>query len=376
MANKVNEEVKKDALTDQQVIYIYNHLDKADTHSNKELLESDDLDIDDIPDQTTDDALVKGVADEFTEKQMKELGLDDETIESLKDVEIDESSIKDVKPSSEDYLEAIANYVDISTEDSEQLLNILIDFDKDPNGKYYDRLPTKIKSFCDGIRMNAPEKMSKNSSATFILTQFTHDAQFGKLMDDYTNDMANLTNEMHKEFRSIIQESFDDLFENIEKIKDNNPEHAEILQRFYDAFKGATTFQKQLDYLDGAVNKKKLNKWLDRFDNECFYFNKKVNSDVNKERGMKFADIRTLIPIVKTALNGFTEKQIKLFFLVFLKSVEKMDLDSVENLFYIYGVVSGIDSFRYNKADEFDTEFGKTLFGNITKVIQKIISLD
>ena len=370
MANKVNEEVKKDTLTDQQVIDIYNHLDKADTHSNKELLESDDLDIDDIPDQTTDDALVKGVADEFTEKQMKELGLDDETIESLKDVEIDESSIKDVKPSSEDYLEAIANYVDISTEDSEQLLNILIDFDKDPNGKYYDRLPTKIKSFCDGIRMNAPEKMSKNSSATFILTQFTHDAQFGKLMDDYTKDMANLTNEMHKEFRSIIQESFDDLFENIEKIKDNNPEHAEILQRFYDAFKGATTFQKQLDYLDGPINKKKLNKWLDRFDNECFYFNKKVNATE-----IKLPNIENAYPIIKKALPGFTELQIKEFIITICKASYDLDVNKIEDLAYIYRAVENIFAFRVIDMVDFNSDFAKQVFGNVSVVIKKIINL-
>ena len=113
---------------------------------------------------------------------------------------------------------------------------------------------------------------------------------------------------------------------------------------------------------------------MTRFDDNCFYFNRKVNSDANRERGIKFADIRTLIPTIKKARDGFTEKQIKEFIIVFLKSIEKMDLTDTANLFYIYGVVSAIDSFRFNT--DFDTELGKTLFGNITKVIQKIISLN
>lgn len=370
MSNKNN-----DKLTDEQVIQIGEYLDKANTHSNKELLELDgEPNNQDIPDEelVTDSSLNPGLQ-EFDENTMREMGLDEDTINDLKDVEVPPEEIN-VNPERKDYIEAMANYIDITEEDTIKLLNVITDYNNNPDGKYYDRLPLKAKELADGIRMSAPTKMSRDSSARFILSNLVRDAQFGKLMDDYTNDMANVMNDMHSEFQAIIQESFDDLFSNIEKIKEANPDQAETLDRFYTSFKEATTFNKQLEYLDGGLTKKKLSKWTTRFNDQCFYFNKKVNSDTNKERGIKFADIRTLVPTIKKALNGFTDNQIKEFIVVFIKSVEKMDMEDVPNLFYIYGVVSAIDSFRFN--NDFDTDLAKTLFGNITKVIQKINSLN
>lgn len=369
-----NEKENKDTLTDNQVINIYDHLDKVNSHSNKELLELDgEENNNDIPDQEliTDDTITPGITN-FGEAEMREMGLDEDVINDLKDVEVEPEDI-DVDPEKNDYIEAIANYTDLSEQDTVTLLNIIMDYNNNNDGKYYDRLPLKVKELADGIRMSSPTKMPKDSSAKFILSNLVRDAQFGKLMDDYSHDMANVMNDMHGEFQAIIKESFDDLFSNIEKIKEANPDQAETLDRFYNSFTEATTFNKQLDYLDG-LSKKKLKKWTTRFNDQCFYFNKKVNSDANKERGIKFADIRTLVPTIKKALNGFTDNQIKEFIVVFIKSIEKMDMEDVPNLFYIYGVTSAIDSFRFNK--DFDTDLGKTLFGNITKVIQKINSLN
>lgn len=376
MSNTENKDAN--ILTNDQVSTIYNKLEEVDSNSNKEFLELDgEENNNDIPDEDiiTDSSIFAGV-EEFTEDKMREMGLDEETINDLKDVEVDPKEIENVEVSNKDYLEAAATYFELTEDDAKILLNILFKYKNNPQGKYYDELPEKIKQFADGIRANSPAemKMTKNSSARFILSNITRDAQFGKLMDDYTNDMANVMNEMHGEFQAIIQESFDDLFSNIEKIKESNPEQAETLDKFYNSFKSATTFELQLDFIDRGVNKKKISKWMTRFDDNCFYFNRKVNSDANRERGIKFADIRTLIPTIKKARDGFTEKQIKEFIIVFLKSIEKMDLTDTANLFYIYGVVSAIDSFRFNT--DFDTELGKTLFGNITKVIQKIISLN
>ena len=376
MSNTENKDAN--ILTNDQVSTIYNKLEEVDSNSNKEFLELDgEENNNDIPDEDiiTDSSIFAGV-EEFTEDKMREMGLDEETINDLKDVEVDPKEIENVEVSNKDYLEAAATYFELTEDDAKILLNILFKYKNNPQGKYYDELPEKIKQFADGIRANSPAemKMTKNSSARFILSNITRDAQFGKLMDDYTNDMANVMNEMHGEFQAIIQESFDDLFSNIEKIKESNPEQAETLDKFYNSFKSATTFELQLEFIDRGVTKKKISKWMTRFDDNCFYFNRKVNSDANRERGIKFADIRTLIPTIKKARDGFTEKQIKEFIIVFLKSIEKMDLTDTANLFYIYGVVSAIDSFRFNT--DFDTELGKTLFGNITKVIQKIISLN
>jgi hypothetical protein len=370
----------EDQMTDEQVQKLGAKLDEMDTHSNKELLELDgEPNNQDIPDQEVYTQPVPGISDkeEFTEEDMREMGLSEDTIEDLKDVTVYKDDVPEVKLTKEDYVEAASNYMDLSNNDAMQLLDILVEYKRDPEGKYYDRLPKKVQDFADGIRLSSTSanmKMTKNSAARFVLSNITRDAEFGKVVDDYSNEMSGIMNDMHGEFQAIVQESFDDLFSNIEKIKDDNPEQAEVLQKFYDAFKNATTFELQLKWLDGGVTKKKINKWLTRYDNECFYFNRKVNSDVNKERGIKFSDIQTLVPTIKRARDGFTEIQIKQFIIVFLKSIEKMDLTDLTNLFYIYGVISAIDSFKYNNT--FDSELGETLFGNITKVIQKIISLE
>lgn len=376
-----------DALTEEQVHDIYNKLDNMDTNSNKELLQLEGKpDNSDIHDQElVGDTNIVGVSD-ISEEDMRKMGLDEETINDLKDVKVDTNEINNVKVNSDDYLGVISDYMDISTNDAMILIGVLTEYRNNPNANnYFDKLPDKVKEFVNNIRINLkievdnPSKsnnaISKEKATKFVLDNIINDTTFGKVMDDYTVEMSGVMNDMHGEFQAIIQESFDDLFSNIEKLKDSHPEQAETLQKFYDSFKDASTFNRQLKFIeDGHLTKKKINKWLTRFDNDCFYFNKKVNSDVNNSRGIKFVKVESLVPTIKHALDGFTEKQIKQFIIVFIRSLYKMDMDDIANLFYIYGVISAIDSFRYNT--NFDTDLGKTLFGNITKVIQKIISLD
>ena len=50
-----------------------------------------------------------------------------------------------------------------------------------------------------------------------------------------------------------------------------------------------------------------------------------------------------------------------------------MDTENIVDLAYIYRLVSNIAAFEFNT--DFESEYAKELFGNITPVIQKIINL-
>lgn len=367
---------KNNVISDEQVKKISDHLEKfnSDKEIYKEIEENENTESElEVLEGSENLGLDSAINSEFTEEDMRNLGLDEETIESLKDVDVCPEDLAKTEIKDNDYLDAFKEY-DIPDNEAMVLLELIQKFRmNDTTIKYYDELPPSVKRMADATRMSCPYKMSKESSATFLIKNFINDAAFARVVDDYTNDMATLMNEMHLDFQNIIHESLDDMMKNIDKIKESNPEQAEKLEKLQNTYKDAISFNKQLEYLDGGISLKKLNKWANRFRDECFYFNKKVSSDANKASGIKFVDIGTLVPTIKNALNGFTELEIQRFIIVFIRSTINMDMNDINNTYYVYSAISSIDSFRFNST--FDTELGKELFENIAKVIRKINSL-
>ena len=363
-------------LSDEDIKKISDTLEEAGAATSKRDLlelegEPNNSDINDM-EELNEDSIQPGFT-EIDEEALKELGLDNETIEEIKN-NPDAMNFDDVEPSKENYLNAISSYIGLTDEDSMKLIEVIGEYRRNPKGKYYDMLPESAKKSVKDLKINIGRGATNDSVTRFLLNNFINDAQFEALLVGYQKDMSDVMSEMHNEFKSIVQESFDDLFSNIDKIKETNPDQAENLDKFYKSFKSATTFERQLNYIDNGLTRKKLNKWYNRFDDDAFYFNKRINTDANINRGIRFSDIRGCIPTIHRALDGFTERQIKEFILVFIRSIINDDFEDINTLFYIYGVISSIDSFKYS--NDFDSDLGKELFGNIKKVIQKLNKLD
>ena len=346
-------------LSDEEIKKISDTLEEAGAASSKRDLlelegEPNNSDINDM-EELDEDSIQPGFT-EVDEETLKELGLDDETIEEIKN-NPDTMNFDDVEPSKEHYLSAISSYIGLTDEDSMKLIEVIGEYRRNPKGKYYDMLPETAKKNVKDLRTNIGRGATNDSVTRLLLNNFINDAQFEALLDGYQKDMSDVMSEMHNEFQGIIQESFDDLFSNIDKIKETNPEQAENLDRFYKSFKSATTFERQLNYINNGLTRKKLNKWYNRFDDDAFYFNKRINTDANINRGIRFSDIRECIPTIRRALDGFTERQIKEFILIFIRSIINDDFEDINTLFYIYGVISSINSFKYSH--DFDSDLGK-----------------
>ena len=324
----------ENTITDEQVSKLYNHLDKEETNSKKEKLEE--------ASKETENTNYNNIE----KMKTKNLGV----------------------PIDDKYLDIFSEY-DINTEESRVLLSLIIEYKNDRNTKnIYDRLPAKVQLYVDNLRLSSPQKVkvSKENTAKFLLDSFINDIEFTDTIEQYNKEMNDLMLESNKEFQLIVQESTDNLFNNIDKLKETNPEKADELEAMKQAFIDSKTFNLQVEYLDNA-NIKKLKKLSKRFNSECIYFNKSVN-----KTDIKIPDIRRIVPIINKALPEYSEDTIKIFAVVIIKSVSKYNVEeNINQLAYIYKLINNIIIYEF--ADSFDgDENYKELFSNINKVLEKI----
>lgn len=338
------------SMTDEQVKKVYDTLEKESENSNADKLK-------DAAAETDNSNYGK-----IVEMKNTGLGLDSNITECDEDT-FNPDLINETESS---YTEIFQSY-DISDEDGAKLFEIIRRYKAGEEFDLYNEMPDRIKPTIDSMRFTSEGKVSKNSAAKFLLDSFINDAKFNAAVEEYNTEINNLMIDSNREFQYLAQDTINEMLSRIDDIRKENPEKADQIEAIKKAFDDSKSFNRQLDYLD-HISAKKLNKLLDRYDNECFYFNKKVN-----KTDVKIPDIKKIAPIIKKALPGFTEKQTKLFSIVLMKSVENMDTENIVDLAYIYRLVSNIATFEFNT--DFKSEYAKELFGNIAPVIQKIINL-
>ena len=357
-------------MTDQEVQKLYDTLENMDTHSNADKLEEASNETDttvysEIEEYPNANSL--GVPT-FDEEQMKELGLSDETIEDLKNIDIDPNDLN-IEETKSDYMEVFDNY-DLSDEDTHKLLSLISKYKENPSGKYYDELPNKLKIICDGMRSTSGGvTTSKDSTARFILDSMINDAKMGKAVDDFNKELSDLMMQTDKDYQDILNESFDEMYNRLDQIKSEDPEQAAKIELMHNAMEDAKILKRQNDYLDKGITAKKLKKYTERYKDACFYFNKKVINECN----IKMPDIRKLSPIIKKALPGYTEFQIKEFIIVLIRSSYELDMTDLNDIIYIYRILADITLFEYSV--DFESEKAKQVFGAISNVIDRIIAL-
>lgn len=363
----MKEENVKTKLTEDQITKIYDKLEEENKikealiKAEKETEESNYTEVSELQGE----AIINPIC---TSDQLKEMGLDDDTIEFLKDVKIGDKSLC-IDEAEDNYKEVFEEY-DISDEDGIKLLDAINKY-KNTEEVDYDTLPQKIKIIVDGLRITGEGKISKNAATKVLLDSFINDAKFSKAVDSYNKEMNDLLLETDKVFGQLFKSSIDELYSDdyIDKLKEENPEQADQIQNIKNNFTKSREFKEQLDYLD-HVSDKKLNKFLNRYGSECGYFNTKFN---NNKYGIRVPKIEELYPIIKRARAGFTESQIKKFIIVIIKSCYKLDQNNINDLSYVYKMISNIYVYQY--ATVFDDDNTKELFENISNVIRKIINL-
>lgn len=345
-------------LTDEQVSTLYNRLDneipdqarKAMEESKIDTVYKNDLEEAELTEESIFGAMTPEEADEFAKQQME--------------------SIKEDK---NDYIEALESY-GITDNDAEILFDMIMRYKNGEDAAdLYEIAPATFKQTVEQIicmtKATTNKKVSKKSVTKDLLENFINDAKFSKAIDEYQQDISDTMIGMNKDFELLYKETMDEAFNNIEKIREENPEYAEKLEKFDSIFKDAESFQKQLDYLD-RINNKKLMKFVNNYEGECGYFNKKVNTTT-----IKVPDIHRVYNVVRKAFSGFTDLQIKAFVVVIIKTSYNLDMNNLDELAYIFRLVSSITSYDFITVIDEET-LSNNLFTNIKKVIQKIISLE
>ena len=364
---------KEDAvLTDEQVTKVYDKLEKESENTNADKLEEAKEKTENSNYEKITPMKNQGVgAPQVDEELLKEMGFSDEYIEDLKNMPDVNTKINET---ADNYKEVLKEY-DITDEDATNLFKVILDYKN--NGiveGLYNKLPQSAKKIADSfviVGKSESIKVSKDNAAKTIIESFINDAKFSRSVDEFNEEMNELTINTTKEYKLLMNEYIEELYKNIDNIRTEDPEKAETLERIKKAFDNAGKFTKELEYLNHTSAKKLKKAVQNSYDSECFYFNKKVNTT-----DIKLPDIRGLYPIIKKALPGFTELQIKEFIVTICKASYNLDVkNNIEDLAYIYRSIENIFAFRAIHVADFESDFAKEVFGNVSVVIKKIINL-
>lgn len=339
-------------ITESQAKKIYETLDKKDTNSNKEKLQ---------------EAINETNNSNYTEINEMNTTQNVCGVSGSPAYDIDYSKALDIVENSNPF-EAYG----IAEEDIPNLLEII---NKHKNTTdytgIYNELPESLKTLCDNMntesRMILGERISKDNTAKVLIESLMSDLEFEMAMAEYNNGINELMESSNKELQGIINGTFEELFDKIDEVEKEDPDKANLIRSIKKGFEDAETYARLLDLLDN-ISAKKINKLLNKYDSECVYFNKKVNTT-----NVKVPDIRYLYSIIKKALPGFTEMQIKKFIVIICRSAYSLDTNNIAEISYFYRLINNILSFKYT--NDMESDFAKKIFGNITVVIQKIINL-
>ena len=204
----------------------------------------------------------------------------------------------------------------------------------------------------------------RNTIAKMLVDSFINDAKISAAVDEFNEDMSSAIDEMNSEYDNMMGDAIDNVFNKIEEIRSENPDQAKRIESVKNAFDSATTFEKQLEFAK-RTSPNKFNKFLTRYKDDVFYFNKRVN---NNTVGVKVYNIEELVPIIKSALPQYTEEDIKKFIICICKTVE--NTDNLAGIAYEYRMVASIYKYKFVTIDE----KGEIIFENISKVIEAILS--
>lgn len=366
-------EIKKEdtVLTDDQVSKVYDTLEVKSENSNKDKLEEAEQETENSNYEEINPMETQGVGTpQINEEALREAGLSDEYIEELKNTPNLDMNIEETE---NDYRETFKEY-GISDEDSIEFLKVIMQYKNDCKSEgLYNRVPQSVKNLADGLVVvgkNESVKVSKDNATKVLINSFINDAKFAKSINDFNEEMNNLYIKTSEEYKYLMNEYIEGLYKDIDRIRVEDPNKAETLEKIKKAFEDASKFTKELEYLDHTSAKKLKKAVQNSYDNECFYFNKKVNAT-----DIKLPDIREMYPIIKKALPGFTELQIKEFIVTICKASYNLNVNNIDELAYIYRAIENIFAFRLIDIADFESDFAKEIFGNVSVVIKKIINL-
>ena len=339
-----NIEVKDTILTNDQVSHIYNELEKDNT-SAENLNKAQEL---------TENEHYNNI--EVINQEQEEQELPPENI--LKE------AIKSANPN-------------MSDEDYEQIFKLLIEYKKNKKYNYtiYDKLPDSFKEVVDNYRSNVNHGRPKNQLigreviARMFFDAIIDDAKFDAIFDEFNRSMDEAYQEFGIKMTNLFDDAYKELFDNIEKIKEEDKEKGEKLQKIKDAFDDSRSLNRLLEWVEPKKKRKIYKEAELRFSQPITYFNSKVNTT-----DVKIPDISKLLDVLKLYVPERSELELKRFIVAICHHGVELNMDDLTDLAYIYKLVDNIYKYQF-VPPMLEDEETKTLFQNVSKVIDKINSL-
>ena len=302
-------------------------------------------------------------------EHLRSMGLSEDIVEAYKDIKITNDNALDIDKvvlPDDDIKDTLSMY-GVSDEDMGKMISIINKYRKDKSYNAYDDLPDSVKKYV--VALIIPGMVNKDGATRTLLDTFVNDTAFGKFLDEYQAELNDVIADSNNKFQALIKDSIDELYSKIDEIRKINPEQADKIDSIRKALEDSKTYKRQLEYVS-KLSAKKLDKFYNRYENECAYFNKRINSNTFD---IKVPDIRRVYNVIKRRFNGFTEAQIKKFIIIISKSVYDIDVTNIADVSYTYKLVANILDFEYDT--EFKSDSAEEIFNNIKEVIQKIIAL-
>lgn len=338
-------------MTDEQVHQVYTELSDVDKASTDNLAAAEKET--ESSNYTSEDNNVIEATEEIP-------GVGVTPVNVLNNINETENNIKD----------ALDPY-DFTDEETVQIIDIIQEYRKGNTADLYKRLPNKMQDMVNGLLFTESENINpkqirsrRNDAAKMLIDSFINDAKISATIDDFNSEMNTTISEMNSEYDNMLTDAIDNVFNKIEEIRAENPEQADKIESVKNAFERATTFEKQLEFAK-RTSSAKFNKFLTRYKDDVYYFNKKVN---NNNVGVKVNNIEELEPIIKLGLPQYSEEDIKKFIICICRTIE--NVDELPGISYEYRLVSSIYKYKFVPIDN----NGEIIFKNISKVIDEILS--
>lgn len=340
------------AISEEQVHHVYTGLAEADKTSTERLAAAEE----------------ETELSDYTSEDNNEI----EATEIIPGVDAVPANIADAIQEDENDVKGVLDAYDLDDETTMLMIKLIDEYKAGNQSSLYSRLPKKMQEMVNGILLTEtggnvnPKQITamRNTIAKMLVDDFINDAKISAAVDDFNTEMSSAINEMNTEYDSMLGDAIDNIFNKIEEIRAENPEQAERIESVKSAFDDASTFEKQLEFAK-RTSPNKFNKFLTRFKDDVYYFNKRVN---NNAFGVKVSDIEEIVPVIKAALPQYTEEDIKKFIICICRTIQ--DIDSLAGIAYEYRMVSSIYKYKFVTIDE----KGEVIFENISKVIGAILS--
>lgn len=285
---------------------------------------------------------------------------------------------------------------DLSDEDTYEMLNVISEMKKDPNYPVYTNLPEKLKEVIRQLAYSNNIPFSRlNMVARMVMEEFLKEASVEQAFVDFEKSLNEALNipsiiDLYTEHtRTVMEENIPAM---IERIKDEAPEKAEMLQKVKDAFTRSYNFS---DARKAFEENARIRKAMRRHDiefkrslNEFNFRNEKSNFKMNdvtelptvlyhilieepdtiakeyKADGRTFADTDIEAKILSMNING---ADIEKLCILLCKSCGNLDPHDVIDAAYMYYMMKNIIVLKHTR--EAKTDFAIELINNICDLI-------